>query len=115
MLWFLIAVFGGIPLLVLVWFIIWTIPGSRSRLTTRVFENPAFKEQRCSSCTYGAQYIHPIKGRIPIPRHLRMVVRGQYSMGSPQANIVKCSDCGGIGWQSTRIPNVIDTGYQELT
>jgi len=111
---FLVGVCIGVPLLALITFIVWTPFASRSRLTTRRFENPAFDEIRCKSCTYGAQYIHPEKGRIPIPRHLRMVVRGQYTMGSPQANIVKCGDCGGSGWTSTRKPGYVDTGYQEL-
>ena len=112
---FFLVVCGGIPVLAILAFIFATPFLSRSRLTTRVFENKAYHQIRCPSCTYGVQYLHPDKGAIPIPRHLRMVIKGRDYIGSPQANVMGCRDCGGSGWTSTKIKGAVDVGYEELT
>jgi hypothetical protein len=112
---FWLAFWVGLPFALLLGFLLLSrLLSGGHRFLTRLFENPAYEEVRCPSCTYGTQYLHPEKGRIPIPRHLRMITRGQYAMGSPQANVVKCNDCGGNGWTSTRRKDAIDTGYKEL-
>lgn len=88
---------------------------SRSRFVIRRYDNEAYKEIRCPSCTYGAQYLHPDGGRGPIPVSVRMVIRGREWMGTPQANIVKCHDCGGNGYTTTRDPDVPENqGLREI-
>jgi hypothetical protein len=88
---------------------------SRSRLVIRRFDNPAFNEIRCPSCTYGAQYLHPTNDtRGPIPVSVRMIIKGRSWIGTSQANILKCNDCGGNGWTSTRDKKVENTGLREI-
>lgn len=74
---------------------------ARSRFVIRRFDNPAYKEIRCPSCTLGAQYLGS-KGWGPIPHGVRMIVQGRNYMGPPQANIRKCPSCAGNGYTTTR-------------
>lgn len=97
------------------WFVSLIRKLSRSRLVIRRFDNPAYEDIRCPSCTYGAQYLHPTRDhRGPIPVSVRMLVKGRSWLGTSQANIVKCNDCGGNGWTSTRNRDLKDYGLGEV-
>lgn len=86
---------------------------SRSRMVIRRYDNEAYKEIRCPSCTLGAQYLSG-NGWGPIPRSVRMITSGHTYMGPPQANIRKCPNCAGNGYTSTRDRTVPNYGLQEM-
>jgi phage FluMu protein Com len=90
---------------------------STSRLCLRIFENSAYKEIRCPRCTYGMQYLNPVTGeRGPIPKSVRMVIRGRPTLGPRQANMFPCDTCGGQGYVTTRDPLVKENkGFREIT
>lgn len=97
----------GVFLGVIVFFAI-TLPNiarrtSRSRLTTRFYENTAYYNAKCSMCTLGTQFYRVLRdgttigwGKIPVKN--RIAQRGSVIFHPNQANIRRCPHCQGMGF-----------------
>lgn len=79
---------------------------SRSRLTTRAFQNHSYVDVKCPHCTVGMQVLRTHGGANvwgPIPVHIRIAQQGSRIFHPRQANVRNCLQCGGKGFRPTKI------------
>lgn len=93
----------------LVAFVAVTLPNlarrlSRSRLTTKAYQDFGYVDVKCPYCTVGVQVLSSDgEGWGPIPMHIRIAQSGSNIFHPPQANKRACPECSGKGFRPTKV------------
>lgn len=83
----------------------------RSHYFTRRYVNLAYGSKTCTHCTVGTQILNEKNEWGPIPEHLHYLRKGEYWLGSRQANTRPCPWCNTTGMMPYQIPGVKDEGH----